>query len=112
MKPTDAQCDRAALMEQLDTVLKIRNALQYSGLCGPDTDEDNDGREAAHAVMQALAMQRVILYPLPEPEPAPVPPPSLKERLASGASTMGHRLTSAAARHRPQWTRRASRRKS
>ena len=98
MRSTDAQSDHDARAAHLRKVLLVRHALEEAGLCGPDNDETHDGREAALGVLQSLARQRVVLYPLPEPEPPMMPPPTLGERLVTGASIIGHRITNAVRR--------------
>jgi len=106
MKQTDAQIEHAVRTAYLKKVMLVRHALEQAGLCGPDEDEENNGREAALRVIQCLAQQRVAVHVLPPPEPPYMPPPTLGERIAGGASTLGNRITKAAAAHRPKWTSR------
>ena len=98
MRPTDAQCEHEARAAYLRRVLLVRHALEEAGLCGPDDDEENDGREAALAVIHALARQRIVLYPLPDEEPERVSTPTLGQRLATGASSISTRIAAAARR--------------
>jgi len=97
--------------DALQRMLVMRDALECAGLCGADDGED-DGREAAHDVIQALGQRGMILYALPDPEPLRAPPPSLGERLSSGAARIGRRTFTLAAVAVGTARRRAARRKS
>lgn len=94
----------AVLAAQLRRVLLMRDALEAAGLCGPDEGE-NDGREAAQAVIHALARQRVILHETPAAKPPPSLPPTLGERIAAGAIRLTRHLP-ALAELRPSRARR------
>ena len=99
----DSEENRRALKIGFRKILLVRNALQYAKLCGPDDDEENNGRDAAFAVVEALEKQGVVVYvPMPpEPEQIPIIPPTLGERLLGGAISLTSRAAVAASKRSP-----------
>lgn len=113
----DTETNRILLRNEFRRILLVRNALQAAGLCGADDDPENNGREAAFAVIQALQRQHVVVHvpSPPEPEHLELVPPTLGERITSGAISLTSRAAAAASK-RSSWSlmrlRRSSRSQS
>jgi len=102
----DAETNDALLAHEFNRMLRVRNALQAAGLCGAQDDPENDGREQAQTVIDALQRQGVMMWiePAPEPEQPHVIPPTLGERIAGGVLSISTRAAQAAASKRSSWS--------
>ena len=99
----DADTNRALLAQGYNRIMLMRNALQAAGLCRAFDDPDDDGREQALAVLEALHRQGVIVWIEPQIEqdqPHDLPP-TLGERIAGGAISFSSRVASAASKRSP-----------
>lgn len=99
----DADTNHALLAQGYNKIMLMRNALQAAGLCRAFDDPDDDGREQALAVLEALHRQGVVVWiePPTEPEQPDDLPPTLGERIAGGAISISNRVASAASRRIP-----------
>jgi len=106
----DAQTNDALLAREFDRMIRVRNALQAAGLCGAQDDPENDGREQAQTVIDALHRQGVLMWVEPilsvpsEPDQPHIVPPTLGERIVGGALSISSRAARAAASKRSSWS--------
>lgn len=78
---------------ELQAILVMRDALEAAGLCGPDGSEEDDGRESALRILEALASRDVVLFPLRREAPTPAAslapdPPKLAHHLSTGLARL------------------------
>jgi len=99
----DPKINDALLAQEYDRMIRVRNALQAAGLCGTQAAPENDGREQAQTVIDALQRQGVVMWiePAPEPDQPYVIPPTFGERIAGGAISISSRAAHAASRRIP-----------
>lgn len=109
----DADTNHALLAHDYNRIMLMRNALQAAGLCGAFDDPENDGREEALSVIEALLRQGVVVWlePVAEPEKPHDIPPTLYERIAGGAISFTSRVAVAASGRSP-WSHMRARKTS
>jgi|GEM_PF-2726146 len=103
----DPDTNHALLVHEFNRMFRVRNALQAAGLCGAHDDPENDGREEAQTVIEALQRQGVMMWIEPEPlasqepEQPHIVPPTLGERIMGGAISISSRAAKAASKRSP-----------
>ena len=109
----DPDTNHALLAHEFNRMFRVRNALQAAGLCGAHDDPENDGREEAQTVIEALQRQGVMMWiePETEPEQPHIVPPTLGERIVGGAISISSRAAKAASKRSP-WSHMRARKTS